>query len=192
MLQNYCNIPDQFKFEFEIDGAAEQMIILTIFNFHYNLNNLKDYSTNVVKIKKEGNENNELENDTFLNFAIYDHKIIQSEQNLMETKKNFKHCLNFLKEFINHFTLNFNEDNIAFVEKIVIITFYWFSINSDVYNIVIDDKIKRELKFLNYLIQESPEIKEFRKDKSSFIKKIEIINTMILPIETSFYVSLFF
>jgi len=207
MLQNYSTIPDQFKFEFEIDGVSEQMIILVIFNFHQNLNNLKEYSNNSTKIirnkerkdskdikdskdSKDGKENvNELL-DTFLNFSIYDHGIIENEQKIMENKKNFKYCLNFLKEFVKIIMLNINEDNILLIEKMVIILLYWLSINNDVFNLVVDQDIKRELKFLNYLLQESQEMKELQKDKVALSKKIEQINTMILPIETTFHVNI--
>lgn len=38
VLSLYNNIPDNIKFSYEINGGIEQMIILFIFNFHYNLN----------------------------------------------------------------------------------------------------------------------------------------------------------
>ncbi len=38
ILNLYNNIPDNFKFHYEINGGIEQMIMLFIFNFHYNLN----------------------------------------------------------------------------------------------------------------------------------------------------------
>ena len=189
MLQNYATIPDQFKFDFEIDGVSEQMIILVIFNLHHNLNNLKEYSNNSTKILRTKETNGNIENDTFLNFAIYDHRVIEIEQNIIENKKNFKYCISFLKEFVKIIMLNFNEDNVLFVEKMVIILFYWFSINNDIFSLVVDQEIKKEFKMLNYLLQENKDIKELRKDKNAFNKKIEQINTMILPIETCFHVN---
>lgn len=37
-LSNYNAITDNFKFNFEINGQIEQMIIMSIFNFHQNVN----------------------------------------------------------------------------------------------------------------------------------------------------------
>ena len=191
VLINYQSIPDQFKFDFEIDGVAEQMIILVIFNFHHNLNALKDYpnTSNKMVGRKNSNKDNS-DFDTFLNFSIYDHCVIENEQKILENKKNFKSCLNFMKEFVKIIMLNINEDNIQYIEKMVIILLYWLSINNDVFTVIIDHEVKKEFKFLNYLLQDKQEIKDLRKDKNTLIKKIEQINTMIVPIETSFHVNI--
>jgi tetratricopeptide (TPR) repeat protein len=38
ILQNYPVVPDFYKFGYEINGQIEQMVILSIFNFHHTLN----------------------------------------------------------------------------------------------------------------------------------------------------------
>ena len=50
VLTNYAILPDHYRFTYEINGLIEQMVILGIFNFHYNLNNLSDYSNDPEKI----------------------------------------------------------------------------------------------------------------------------------------------
>jgi hypothetical protein len=194
VLQNFSIVADKAKYNLEIDGFAEQMIILSIFNFHFNLNGLKEYkndSTKIIRPKKETNTNNSSDEnflERFLYFSIYDHAIVNTLKELIDKKNNIKISYNFLKELIRVVIFNFNEDNILFTEKVLVIILYWLSINYDLYQLIIEPETKKELKCLNFILQESNEFKELKKDKNSLVKKIEQINTMILPIETILHV----
>jgi hypothetical protein len=186
VLTNYAILPDHYRFTYEINGLIEQMVILGIFNFHYNLNNLSDYSNDPEKIilKTEVNQ--------LLTMNVYNHNILKlqsSEQNGngKELKNSFKVCLNFLNIFIRTVCLNMNEDNIAFVEKFLLIIFYWLSLNYDVFNLIMDDELKRNLKYFNFVIRNDLELKRLMANPYIFQEVITKINTMILPMETTFF-----
>ena len=100
ILFNYAIIPDNYKFTYEYNGLIEQMVILSIFNFHNNLNNLADYSTQPEKMIF--NEDTSTNKPGLLNIGVYNHHIMKDIKNLNpnEIKNSFKFSLAFLNSFI--------------------------------------------------------------------------------------------
>lgn len=78
-----------------------------------------------------------------------------------------------------------NKNNFAFVEKFLLIIFYYFSLNSDIFRIIVDEDIIRYLKFFNFFIQGDPSY--LAKINSPFRQQYyDNINKVIMPVESSF------
>lgn len=199
ILHNYAIVPDNFKFTYEYNGFIEQLVILSIFNFHHNLNNLADYANDPQKIifnsGNSGDGQTQLNNSTpLLKIGIYNHKLTEeitknNSTTNNEVKNSFKFSLIFLNNFIKSILYSMNEDNQSFVEKTLLILFYWLSLNYDVYQLLIDDDLKRYLKFFNLVITNDYELKRFSQpdNRVKFFSLLDQMNNMILPIETTFF-----
>jgi hypothetical protein len=183
ILKNYSIVPDINRFNWENNGWTEQMVILGIFNFHYNLNALADYPNEPEKVIC--NKGNTL--PPMLNAFTYNHKIMNQLQENKEIKNSIKHAFNFLTVLIKTITINMNEDNVSFVEKCLVMLFFWLSLNYDVYQIIVDDEMKKYLKFFNFFIQNDYDIKRIVSNPPMFKDILTKINTMILPIESTFF-----
>ncbi len=182
ILSNYNQIGDKYKSFFENEGFVEQMIILAIFNFHHNLNNLKAYPENFDKINLNSNKDS---NDVKFSFSLYSHNILQDETS---GKNAFKYCKNFIKNFLSILLNNLNRFNIIFTEKFVLVVFYWLSINFEFFNDLIGNNEKTALKFLNYKLQSTPQISSLKSNPEVFNSFFKLIDKCILPIESTFYV----
>ena len=107
---------------------------------------------------------------------VYNHNILSEVTENM--RPSFKHGNIFISQFIKKVCLCMNEFNVPFVEKFIGTLFYWFSLNYDVYNLMIDDEVKQYLRFFNLVLQ-----KEILNYDKTIVEKI---NTKILPFETNF------
>ena len=96
-----------------------------------------------------------------------------------------KYSIKFISSYFKCVCQKMNKNNYAFIEKFLLIIFYYFSLNSDLFRIIVDEEIIKFLKFFNHFIQGDP----------SYIQKInsvygqqyyETINKVILPVESSF------
>jgi hypothetical protein len=181
ILSNYNLIGDNYKSFFENEGFVEQMIILSIFNFHHNLNNLKAYPEQFDKINMPLNKDQECK----ISFSLYNHNILQDEAN---SKKAFVYCKQFIKNFISILLKNFNQFNLVFTEKFLTVIFYWMSINFEFYNDLISAEDKSILKFLNHKLQNNKSILNLKSNPENYSKHFTLINKCILPIESMFYV----
>jgi len=186
VMTNYAIIPDHYRFTYELNGFIEQMVILGIFNFHYNLNSLVDYSNQPEKIILQNGFKH------MLNINVYNHKILKldpvdSNSTGKDVKNSFKFSINFLDVLIKAVCLNINEDNIAFVEKFLLILFYWLSLNYDIFNLLITDEVKKTLKYFNFVIRNDFELKKLMSNPFVFNNMVTKINTMIIPMETTFF-----
>jgi hypothetical protein len=143
---------------------------------------LKDYPKAPEKIIIPNNVN-----PLNLKLGIYSHNL----SNLIKEAENspkytsLKYSLKFLSSYFKSVCLKMNKNNFAFIEKFLLITFYYLSLNSDLYSLLVDEEITKYLKFFNYFIQGDP----------SYLQKIhsplgsqyyETINKLILPVESSF------
>jgi hypothetical protein len=196
ILYNYAIVPDNFKFTYEYNGFIEQLVILSIFNFHHNLNNLADYANDPQKIIFNSGEgpNNSNNSTPLLKIGIYNHKLTEeitknNSSSNNEVKNSFKFSLIFLNNFIKSILYSMNEDNQSFIEKTLLILFYWLSLNYDVHQLLIDDDLRRYLKFFNLVISNDYELKRFTQpeNQNKFFTLIDQMNNMILPIETTFF-----
>ena len=183
ILIHYQKISDQtFRIDYEFKGQCVQMVILAIFSFHYNINGLQPYGKESKKIITNQKINK------ILNFDIYSHDIVKSlnEENI---KANKKQSINFLAQYTKTMCKNVNKYNINFVEKYLLILFYWLSLNYDLYSLIIDDESKIYLQFINFYLQEDQDIKQLFNPRPQIALKmlLEKINTRILPIEQTFY-----
>ena len=180
VLLNYHIIPDEFKINYEVKGNITKMIILSLFTLHYNLNNLEQY-------KNESQEINFSDRNRLLNFKIYNHNLIKS-LNQKEMKQSLKYSLNFLITFTKIICSNMREENYNFIEKYLLVLFYWLSLNYDCLKLFIDDSIKNNLKYLHYYLRNETELKKylFPKTRVTLDLLINNINNLILPIELSF------
>lgn len=182
ILQNYNVIPDTFKINYEVNDYCAQMILLGIFSLHYNMNNLGPYSNDPLKIILNKDKNQ------LLSFDIYNHGLIKDLETGDNIKPIVKQSLNFIIMFTKAICENICEDNCSFIEKYLLIIFYWLSLNYDVFNLVIDDDIKQRLKFYNYYLQNDPEMKKFFMPQTEVTLNLltDKINNYILPIELTF------
>ena len=198
ILKNYSSIPDNFKLNYEIYGDWSEMLLLSIFAFHYTLDNLNINENNVINTDSNNNSilssySNEPERITLnqkynylLNFKLYNHNITSKmKENI---KLNLKESLKLITQFSKCVITNMNEANYNLVEKYLLIFFYWLSLNYDIYNLIIDDEEKSYLKFLNYYLRTHNEISKFLMPQTKVTLDIIVdkINNYILPIETDF------
>ncbi len=96
-----------------------------------------------------------------------------------------KYALKLLSSYIKCICLKMSKDNFAFVEKFLLIVFYYFSLNSDLYSLLVDEEIIKYLKFFNYFIQGDPLY--LQKINSPMASQFyDNINKLILPVESSF------
>lgn len=174
MLQNYSMVQDNYKFSYEINGFVEQLVILIIFNFHNSLNGLVDYPTASEKIIIDKNFS------PLLNIPIYNHNLLKDLQNTT-IKTSLKFTISLLSIFLKIVCQNINEETIVFSEKFLLMIFYWFSLNYDAFELLVDEEIKASLKYLNFVLKNSLDIKNLNP------QVIEKINKMITPIETTFF-----
>jgi len=215
ILDNYDKIVDGFKFSYEISGQIDNSLLLCIFVLHFNLNSnklnishkkflkkyylefyhsiiyfniykkfldLKDYSNNPEKIIIPNNKI-----PLNLKYGIYSHNI----KNLIKGGESnpkyasLKYSLKLLSSFFKCVCLKMSKDNWAFIEKFLLIIFYYFSLNSDLYSLLVDEEIIKYLKFFNFFIQGDPQY--LQKINSPLASQFyDNINKLILPVESSF------
>ena len=198
ILKNYSSIPDNFKVNYEIYGDWSEMLLLSIFAFHYTLDNLNINENNVINTDSNNNSIlssycNEPERITLnqkynylLSFKLYNHNITSKmKENI---KLNLKESLKLITQFSKCVITNMNEANYNLVEKYLLILFYWLSLNYDIYNLIIDDEEKAYLKFLNYYLRTNNEISKFLMPQTKVTLDLitDKINNYILPLETDF------
>ena len=198
ILKNYSSISENFKVNYEIYGDWSKMLLLSIFAFHYTLDNFNVHQNNISNNESNNNSilspySNEPEritlnnkNNYLLNFKLYNHNITSKMKG--NIKLNVKESLKLITQFSKCVITYMNESNYNLVEKYLIIFFYWLSLNYDIYNLIIDDEEKLYLKFLNYYLRNHNEISKFLMPQTKVTLDIivEKINNYILPIETSF------
>ena len=198
ILKNYSSIPDNFKVNYEIYGDWSEMLLLSIFAFHYSLENFNISENNVVNNDSNNNSilssySNQPERITLnpkynylLNFKLYNHNITSKmSENL---KLNLRESLKLITQFTKCVITNMNESNYNLVEKYLLIFFYWLSLNYDIYSLIIEEEDKAYLKFLNYYLRTHNEISKFLMPQTKVTLDIIVdkINNYILPIETDF------
>ena len=192
ILKNYSSIPDGYKLNYEIYTDLSKMLLLSIFAFHYTLDNLNindnseminnrlisPYSNQSDKIELNPNYN------YLLNFRLYSHNITSKMKD--NIKLNLKESLKLITQFSKCVIMNMNETNYNLVEKYLLIFFYWLSLNYDMYNLIIDDEEKAYLKYLNFYLRTHNEISKFLmpQTKVTLDLLVDKINNYILPIET--------
>ena len=198
ILKNYSSISENFKVNYEIYGDWSKMLLLSIFAFHYTLDN---FNVNQNQISNNESNNNSIlssysneperitlnnKNNYLLNFKLYNHNITSKMKG--NIKLNVKESLKLITQFSKCVITYMNESNYNLVEKYLIIFFYWLSLNYDIYNLIIDEEEKVYLKFLNYYLRNHNEISKFLMPQTKVTLDIivEKINNYILPIETSF------
>ena len=198
ILKNYSSISETFKVNYEMYGDWSKMLLLSIFAFHYTLDNINTNENHITNNEHNNNSilssySNEPEriilkdkNNYLLNFKLYNHNITSKmKENI---KLNLKESLKLITQFSKCVIINMNESNYNLVEKYLLIFFYWMSLNYDIYNLIIDDEEKTYLKFLNYYLRNHNEISKFLMPQTKVTLDIivEKINNYILPIETNF------
>ena len=192
ILKNYLSIPDGYKLNYEIYTDFSKMLLLSIFAFHYTLDNLNindnnDIINNVL-LSPYNNQSDKIElNPNYiylLNFRLYSHNITSKMKD--NIKLNLKESLKLITQFSKCVIMNMNETNYNLVEKYLLIFFYWLSLNYDMYNLIIDDEEKAYLKYLNYYLRTHNEISKFLmpQTKVTLDLLVDKINNYILPIET--------
>ena len=198
ILKNYSSISENFKVNYEIYGDWSKMLLLSIFAFHYTLDN---FNVNQNQISNNESNNNSIlssysneperitlnnKNNYLLNFKLYNHNITSKMKG--NIKLNVKESLKLITQFSKCVITYMNESNYNLVEKYLIIFFYWLSLNYDIYNLIIDEEEKVYLKFLNYYLRNHNEISKFLMPQTKVTLDIivEKINNYILPIETNF------
>ena len=192
ILKNYSSIPDAYKLNYEIYTDLSKMLLLSIFGFHYTLDNLNindnNDNMNNMLLSPYSNQSDKIElNPNYnylLNFRLYSHNITSKMKD--NIKLNLKESLKLITQFSKCVIMNLNETNYNLVEKYLMIFFYWLSINYDMFNLIIDDEEKSYLKFLNYYLRAHNDIKKLLLpiSKLSLDLLIDKINNSILPIET--------
>jgi len=197
ILKNYTSINENFKVNYEIYGDWSKMLLLSIFAFHYTLdnlnineNNLNNGNNNNSKMSTYSNESDCInlnpKYNYLLNFKLYNHNITSKmKENI---KLNLKESLKLITQFSKCVITNMNEANYNLVEKYLLIFFYWLSLNYDLYSLIIDDEEKVYLKFLNHYLRTHNEISKFLMPQTKVTLDIIVdkINNYILPIETNF------
>jgi hypothetical protein len=172
MLVYYNAIPDNLRFSFEVNGQLEQFVILAIFNFHHSLNNLADYANQPERIIISYTNG-------LLNWQIYNNNILK-DLNTGNIKSSFKSSVSFIRELTRTILNNSNETNVPFVEKYLVIIFYWLSINYDIYTLLIENDMKETLCYIAFVLSKELEQNLY---KDVLIVKM---NRGILPVETTF------
>ena len=197
ILKNYLSISDSYKINNEIYGDWSKLLLLSIFAFHYSLDNDGSNENNIIN---ENNSNNSIlssysneperitlneKSDNLLNFKLYNHNITSKMKD--NIKLNLKESLKLITQFSKCVIMNMNETNYNIVENYLLIFFYWLSLNYDIYNLIIDDEEKAYLKFLNYYLRNHNEISKFLMPQTKVTLNIivEKINNYILPLETN-------
>lgn len=97
-----------------------------------------------------------------------------------KVKYGFKHSCRLIKCIVERILKNYNKYNQQFSEKIMLILFYWFSINYDVLNnlILSDKSLTPHLEFMNYNI--SNQVNSVIK-----LNYLQVLNQSITPLECS-------
>ena len=192
ILKNYSSIPDAYKLNYEIYTDLSKMLLLSIFGFHYTLDNFNindnNENNNNMLLTPYSNQSDKIElNPNYnylLNFRLYSHNITSKMKD--NIKLNLKESLKLITRFSKCVIMNMNETNYNLVEKYLLIFFYWLSINFDMFNSIIDDEEKSYLKYLNFYLRSHNDIKQFLlpQSKVTLDLLIDKINNYILPIET--------
>ena len=192
ILKNYSSIPDAYKLNYEIYTDLSKMLLLSIFGFHYTLDNFNindnNENNNNMLLTPYSNQSDKIElNPNYnylLNFRLYSHNITSKMKD--NIKLNLKESLKLITRFSKCVIMNMNESNYNLVEKYLLIFFYWLSINFDMFNLIIDDEEKSYLKYLNFYLRSHNDIKQFLlpQSKVTLDLLIDKINNYILPIET--------
>ena len=192
ILKNYSSIPDAYKLNYEIYTDLSKMLLLSIFGFHYTLDNFNindnNENNNNMLLTPYSNQSDKIElNPNYnylLNFRLYSHNITSKMKD--NIKLNLKESLKLITRFSKCVIMNMNETNYNLVEKYLLIFFYWLSINFDMFNLIIDDEEKSYLKYLNFYLRSHNDIKQFLlpQSKVTLDLLIDKINNYILPIET--------
>ena len=192
ILKNYLSIPDGYKLNYEIYTDLSKMLLLSIFAFHYTLDNLNINDNNEMinnrLLSPYSNQSDKIElNPNYnylLNFRLYSHNITSKMKD--NIKLNLKESLKLITQFSKCVIMNMNETNYNLVEKYLLIFFYWLSLNYDMYNLIIDDEEKAYLKYLNFYLRTHNEISKFLmpQTKVTLDLLVDKINNYILPIET--------
>ena len=192
ILKNYLSIPDAYKLNYEIYSDWSKMLLLSIFGFHYTLDNLyindNNENNNNKLLSPYSNQSDKIELNPeynyLLNFRLYSHNITSKMKD--NIKLNLKEALKLITQFSECVIMNMNETNYNLVEKYLLIFFYWLSINYDMYNLIIDDEEKSYLKYLNYYLRTHNDINKFLSPQAKVTLDLLIdkINNYILPIET--------
>ena len=144
ILKNYLSIPDAYKLNYEIYSDWSKMLLLSIFGFHYTLDNLyindNNENNNNKLLSPYSNQSDKIELNPeynyLLNFRLYSHNITSKMKD--NIKLNLKEALKLITQFSKCVIMNMNETNYNLVEKYLLIFFYWLSINYDMYNLIID------------------------------------------------------
>ena len=192
ILKNYLSIPEGYKSNYEIYTDWSKMLLLSIFAFHYTLDNLNINENNDIinnmLLTPYSNQSDKIElNPNYnylLNFRLYSHNITSKMKD--NIKLNLKESLKLISQFSKCVIMNMNETNYNLVEKYLLIFFYWLSLNYDIFNLIIDEEEKAYLKFLNYYLRTHNEISKFLmpQTKVTLDLLVDKINNYILPIET--------
>ena len=192
ILKNYLSIPDGYKLNYEIYTDLSKMLLLSIFAFHYTLDNLNINDNNEMinnrLLSPYSNQSDKIElNPNYnylLNFRLYSHNITSKMKD--NIKLNLKESLKLITQFSKCVIMNMNETNYNLVEKYLLIFFYWLSLNYDMFNLIIDDEEKAYLKYLNFYLRTHNEISKFLmpQTKVTLDLLVDKINNYILPIET--------
>jgi len=143
---------------------------------------LKDYSNNPEKIIFPNNKN-----PLNLKYGVYSHNIKNMIKECENSTKyaSLKYSLKLLSSYLKCVCLKMSKDNFAFVEKFLLIIFYYFSLNTDLFSLLVDEEIIKYLKFFNFFIQGDPQY--LQKINSPMAPQIyDNINKLILPVESSF------
>lgn len=219
VLKYYYNINEELKLEMETKAFCDQIAMMSIFTFHYTLNNIAEYpksnerivlqdtinnTNNTTSTTTNCNINNNVNNTNSkmnlkaqnIRYELYNHNLLSitlsdQQQSQMITnpdsiikeakslKYGFKYICQIIKLIIKKILLNYNHINQYFSEKIIIIFFYWFSINYDIVkNLILNDPEMKELleKFTYVLKNVTDKIPEKE-------KLIPVINYYITPLE---------
>jgi hypothetical protein len=99
-----------------------------------------------------------------------------------KNKYGFKYVCKLINVIVKEVLANYNQANQLFSEKILIIFFYWFSINYDVVNnlVMLEKETLKYLEYFNYLFQKNVSVIPNKENM------YQIINYYITPIEISF------
>lgn len=194
ILRNFGQLSKDSKNEIDNKLIAEQLSLMCIFNFHYSLNSLEDYlkiNENIIIDKSDGGNttNNKISSSSTINFNLYNHKIMSansvsnlgSDTQTQQPKYGFKFVCAIIKNVIKILAQGYNKDNKEFVEKVLLVFFYWLSINYDVFLLITnkDQEFAESLEFMHFKISKSLEA-ELEKDQT-----INLINQYIIPVEIS-------
>lgn len=266
ILKYFYNINEDLKLELETKAMAEQISLMTIFNFHYTLNSLAEYPNNNERIVLQSSQsnqvsqisdgknkmideslnlNNSLDNNnsgsnnsnnnsldktdkevkdvkekqsSFVNnkqalkaslkYELYNHNLLSkfldkdntsntinninntintlnsNTDNNLENKNKygFKYVCKLINVIIKEVLANYNQANQLFSEKILLIFFYWFSINYDVVNnlVLLEKETLKYLEHFNFLFQKN--VSKIPSKENMY----QVINYYITPIEISF------